>query len=217
MSVMKPYVIRRGDYLLKLAHQLGFDADKVWKDGANADLRALRDDPDMLQAGDILMIPDEPKKELPLRAEQDNAFVAKVPKISVSLAVTDDDEPLANEAYVVEGLGDDEERTTDGDGFVSFEAPVHVREVTVKFLNVDLAFRIGIGELDPIDTPSGLRKRLTQLGFYGAKLQGADRYQGRTDAAMAAAIAAFQKAQGLEVTGELDDGTRDKIVEVHGS
>ncbi len=186
-------------------------------DGANGELKEVRKDPDMLQAGDILMVPDEPKKELDLKAEQENNFVATVPKIAVSLAVTDDEEPLADEAYVVEGLGDDEERTTDADGFVSFEAPVHVREVTVKFVNVDLAFRVGIGELDPIDTDAGVRMRLTQLGFYGPKLAGADRYVAKSDAQLAAAIAAFQGAQGLDVTGEMDDATRDKLLEVHGS
>ena len=170
---MKPYVIKQGDYLLKLAHHLGFDADTVWNDDANAELKDARKDPDMLQAGDILMVPDEPKKQLDLKKETENNFVAAVPKIAVSLAVTDDDEPLANEAYVVEGLGDDEERTTDADGFVSFEAPVHVREVTVRFVDVDLAFRVGIGELDPIDTDAGVRMRLTQLGFYGPQIAGA--------------------------------------------
>ncbi len=214
---MKPYVIKQGDYLLKLAHHLGFDADAVWNDGANGELKEVRKDPDMLQAGDILMVPDEPKKQLDLKAEQENNFVATVPKIAVSLAVTDDEEPLADEAYVVEGLGDDEGRTTDADGFVSFEAPVHVREVTVKFVNVDLAFRIGIGELDPIDTDAGIRMRLTQLGYYGPQLAGADQYVEKNDAQLAAAIAAFQGAQGLEVTGDMDDATSDKLLEVHGS
>ncbi len=27
---MKPYVVRQGDYLAKIAHQLGFDPDVVW-------------------------------------------------------------------------------------------------------------------------------------------------------------------------------------------
>ncbi|HHH29707.1 MAG TPA: peptidoglycan-binding protein [Polyangiaceae bacterium] len=214
---MKPYVIKHGDHLLKLAHLMGFDADKVWNDGANAELKAARSDPTMLQAGDILMVPDEPKKQLDLKHEEKNDYVAKVPKIAVSVAVTDDDEPLANEAYVVEGLGDDTERTTDGDGMVSFEAPVHVREVTVRFVNVDLTFRLGVGELDPIDTDAGVRMRLTQLGLYGPKLAGEDQYVERDDSQLAAAIAAFQSRSGLEVTGEMDDATREALLEAHGS
>ncbi|MBW2525496.1 MAG: peptidoglycan-binding protein [Deltaproteobacteria bacterium] len=214
---MKPYVIKHGDYLTKLAHLLGFDAQTVWNDPKNADLKELRADPTMLQAGDVLFVPDEPRKRLPLEHEADNSYVATVPKISVSVVVADDDEPVADEPYVVEGLGDDEERTTDGQGTVSFEAPVHVREVTVRFKERELAFRIGVGELDPIDTASGVRMRLTQLGYYGATLAGEDAYVERDDAQLAAAIGAFQTAQSLPVTGELDDATRDALLEVHGS
>jgi N-acetylmuramoyl-L-alanine amidase len=214
---MKPYVIKQGDHLLKLAHLMGFDADKVWNDGANAELKDARQDPTMLQAGDILMVPDEPKKQLDLKHEEKNEYVAKVPKVAVSVAVADDEEPLAGEAYVVEGLGDEEERTTDADGMVTFEAPVNIREVTVRFVNVDLAFRVGVGELDPVDTDAGVRMRLTQLGFYGPTLAGEDQYVERDDSQLAAAIAAFQGSKGLAVTGEMDDATKDALLDAHGS
>jgi hypothetical protein len=215
---MKPYIIKQGDYLTKLAHLMGFDAVAVWNDGKNAELKALRADPSMLQAGDILFVPDEPKKRLPLKVEEENSYVAKVPKIAVSVVVTDDDEPVADEPYVIEGLGeDDEEHTTDGDGKVTFEAPVHVREVTVRFKKRELVFRIGVGELDPIDTPSGLRMRLTHLGYYGAQTAGEDAYVERSDAQLAAAIAAFQGARELPVSGELDDDTLEALREAHGS
>jgi hypothetical protein len=36
---MVPYVVRPGDYLLKLAHRHGFDVDTVWNDPGNDDLR----------------------------------------------------------------------------------------------------------------------------------------------------------------------------------
>ena len=39
---MKPYVIKQGDYLLKLSHTLGFNHDKVWSDGKNAKMRGHR-------------------------------------------------------------------------------------------------------------------------------------------------------------------------------
>jgi hypothetical protein len=213
---MKPYVIKQGDFVSKLAHLRGFDADKVWNDPKNAELKDARKDPDMLQAGDILFVPDEPKPRLKLEAETENSYVAKVPKIAVAVAVGEDDEPLADEPFTVEGL-DDEERTTDKDGMVRFEAPVHLREVTVRFKNRELVFRVGIGELDPIDTDSGVRIRLTQLGFYGAQTAGEDAYVERDDAQLAAAIAAFQSSQGMEVTGDLDDATRQALLDAHGS
>src|SRR5215471_3470859 len=109
---MKPYVIRQGDYLTKLAHTLGFDADKVWNDGKNADLKKSRQDPNMLQAGDILFIPDEPRQRFPLNAKIENDFVATVPTVGVSVVMKEDDVPVANEKYTLEGLGDDEKQYT---------------------------------------------------------------------------------------------------------
>ncbi len=57
---MQPYVIRQGDFLLKLAHKFGFDADSVWSDPSNSALRTLRSDPNILSPGDILYIPTPP-------------------------------------------------------------------------------------------------------------------------------------------------------------
>ena len=100
---MKPYVIKQGDYLLKIAHLLGFDADEVWS--ANAELKALRKDPSMLKAGDVLFVPDEPKPKLRLNKEESNAFVARVPSVKLALQVAEEGEPLKNKKYVIEGLG----------------------------------------------------------------------------------------------------------------
>jgi Putative peptidoglycan binding domain len=215
---MKPYIIRQGDYLLKVSHLLGFDPDKVWNDPKNADLKASRKDPTMLKPGDILFVPDEPKKRLSLNAKQANVYVARVPSVKVSVVVAADGAPLKNEKYVVEGLGDDEtELTTDGNGAVSFEAPVHAREVVVRFVNRKTHLQVAIGDLDPPDTPSGARMRLTSLGYYSAKLTGADQYVSHDEGALAGAVRSFQAANGIDPTGDIDSATKDALVLAHGS
>lgn len=215
---MKPYVIRQGDYVLKLSHLHGFDANKVWNDGKNAELKKLRKDPSLLKPGDILFVPDEPKKRLKVNAKETNAYVARVPTVKVNVVISEDDEPLKDAKYVVEGMGDDEtEYATDGEGTVSFEAPVHIREVTVRFLESTMKFRIAIGDLDPPDTPSGARMRLQSLGLYGAKTEGADGYVARDENGLAGAIRAFQAKNGIDVTGLLDKATQDALVAAHGS
>jgi hypothetical protein len=214
---VKPYVIKQGDYLTKLAHTMGFDGDAVWGDGKNADLKSARKNPDMLRAGDVLYVPDEPKKKLSLTKETENKYVAKIPKVKVSVVLTEDGEPLKDLAYKLEGLGDDDEHQTDGEGRVTFEAPVHVREVVVHLLKKDLRIRVGVGDLDPADTPSGARMRLTSLGFYGARVEGADPHVSHDDAALEAAVNAFQSAEGLPVTGKLDHATREAIIAAYGS
>jgi hypothetical protein len=215
---VKPYVIKQGDYLLKLAHILGFDANKVWNDGKNAELKKERKDPAMLRPGDILFVPDEPKPRLPLNLKETNVFVARVPSVKVAVVLKQDGKPLADKAYVVEGIGDETPQQTDGEGRVKLELPVHTREVTIRFSETGQRFNLRVGDLDPPETPSGARMRLTSLGFYKAKLAGGgERYVGHEDAALEAAVRAFQNAKGMEATGKLDDTTRAALVEAHGS
>jgi hypothetical protein len=214
---MKPYVIRQGDYLLKLAHLHGFDADAVWSDPKNAELKALREDPEMLRPGDVVFVPDEPKKKLRLEPKTTNTFVARVPFVKVSVVLSQDGQALKNERYVVDGLGDDTERVTDGEGRVEVDVPVHVREIVVRLVELGATMKLAVGELDPVETPSGARMRLTSLGHYGAKLAGADGWVAHDPDALSAAIRRFQSASALTVTGALDDATREALVKAHGS
>ncbi len=57
-GVMEPYVIRQGDTLATLAYRFGFDADVVWNDPKNDDLRKLQSAPNILKPTDILYIPE---------------------------------------------------------------------------------------------------------------------------------------------------------------
>jgi hypothetical protein len=211
---MKPYVIKEGDFLTKLAHTLGFEATTVWNDAKNAKLKKLRKDPDLLLAGDILFVPDKARKKLSYTKESDNAYVAKVPKIEVTIALEKDGEPIANEEYVLEGLGDDEPKTTDENGNAVIKAPVHVREVVLRFTKRDEVYQIRFGELDPADTPSGARKRLTHLGLYTGV---AEQSSEADEKQLAAALAEFQRRNKLKPSGELDDATSKALVDAHGS
>jgi len=60
-------------------------------------------------------------------------------------------------------------------------------------------FRLQVGELDPIETDEGVVKRLANLGY-------------ATTPDLAAGLSSFQHANGLAVTGTLDDATRAKLV-----
>ncbi len=54
---MKPYIVRQGDFLMKIAHAQGFDADVVWSDPKNEGLERTRD-PNLLHPGDLLWVPE---------------------------------------------------------------------------------------------------------------------------------------------------------------
>ncbi len=70
-------------------------------------------------------------------------------------------------------------------------------------------WHLTLADLPPLDTPHGVRRRLKNLGYYRV-------VPGQTGSAEAVAIQAFQKDQGLEPTGKLDDATKAKLQQVHG-
>ena len=210
-----PYVIRQGDYLQKLAFAHGFDEEAVWNDPKNAALKDTRKDPNLLLPGDVIHFPRSTREGQPLSKGTTNTYKAKVPTTKVHFTFEDAKGPLAGEAYVIEGLGAPLEGTADGTGKVEIEAPVHVREVRVTFKKKGLIFPVFIGDMDPIDEPSGVRQRLQHLGY----LQPAPDALSEEAAAHrdTEAITAFQRDKGLSPTGTIDDATRSALDAAHGT
>ena len=163
----RPYVVRQGDYLTKLAHDLGFDADAVWNDDDNRALRDRRPNPDILQPGDVLHMPaPEPATGPQVSANTSNKYRARVPTVEVKLKLRDAaDGPLASKAYRVLGMGAPLEGTTDGEGLATFSVPVRLREVCLVLEESGQEYQLLIGDMDPITEPSGVRKRLEHLGY----------------------------------------------------
>ncbi len=168
---MQPYVIRQGDYLLSLARQFGFDADTVWNDPANADLRKLRPDPNILWPTDVLQIPDPnaPPATKSLVAGTTNAFVSDVPTVSITVTFTD--ASLASQAFAIQELPDLTPPPTDASGKLTFSAPVTLQTATIVFTDAGQTFKLNIGHLDPIGTLSGVFQRLQNLGYIDADVR----------------------------------------------
>jgi hypothetical protein len=208
-----PYVVRQGDYLTKLAHRFGFDEDEVWNDSRNADLRKIRQDPQVLCPCDILYIPEPADPNwVDLKTGTTNSFTSSEPTVSVSLVMMGDSGPLANTDCIVLDLDEPMVTTTKGDGSLVLELPVSTTKVTVVMPTLGVAREIWVGHLDPENEKSGMAGRLRNLGYMDASVEAAD-----PDAALSAALRAFQADKGLNVTGEIDDSTIAKVSSAHGS
>jgi hypothetical protein len=216
---MKPYVVKQGDFLKRIAFDLGFVADEVWNDAANADLKSKRKTGDVLLPGDILYVPENPRKRNPYTKETDNPYKARLPRVKVQVVLAaPGGKPLEGEPYVVKGLGDESEKKTEADGKVSFEAAIHVRQVEVILTKRNQTLLVKVGDLDPADEPSGARMRLQHLGYYGPTFAGGDQpYPSSEEALLGAALKAFQTAQGLLADGKLDAVTAAALKSIHGS
>jgi hypothetical protein len=84
--VVRPYVIREGDYLLKVVYENGFDADVVWGHARNAGLRT-RKGPNILAPGDTLFISDAPDGPDygTVQTGSTNSFVSRAPPTRVTV------------------------------------------------------------------------------------------------------------------------------------
>ncbi len=219
---LRPYVIRQGDYMVKLAHRFGFDADEIWNDPKNEEIRAARRDMNVLAPGDIVFVPQELKEGLPLHKGQVNRYRAKVPWVTKRIRFNASAGPLANERFVTEGA-QPKEGVSDGEGWVEIKTKITAGTVEITFPEKDLSFTVMMGHMDPITETSGVRSRLRNLGylfphpadhldFPGLEAFGIE----SEDERLARAINAFQSAQGLAATSAIDDATREALLKAHG-
>lgn len=165
---MQPYVIRQGDYMAKLADKFGFDADKVWNDPQNAQLRQdgkLSQDPNILNPTDTLYIPDQdaPPATHSLEAGTTNSFESDAPPVNVNLKFVDAE--FASQAFTVTELPTLDNLTTGADGTVTFAVPATQETFTVVFTSDGRTFTCCVGHIDPISTVSGVAQRLQNLGY----------------------------------------------------
>lgn len=224
---VRPYVIRKGDYLTKLGHEMGFDPSYVWQHPKNQELTEKRRSWDMLKPGDLVWVPDAARRKMPVEAEATNAYVARVPKVPLVVTIKVGGKVLAKEPYILRGMGklpdgtgarkDELRGETDEEGRIALSPTVHVREVEVDLPRKKKQLRLFVAGMAPDNELSGVRMRLKNLGYLGAKHLGAEGYEALDPAQLEAAVRDFQADQGLEQTGVVDEALRAKLVEVHGS
>lgn len=211
---LRPYVVRQGDYLVKLAAQYGFDPDQVWGLPENKPLQDAGRDPHLLVAGDMLYIPDNPPDPNSLQTGTDNAFTSADTLVKVRVVFTPDGEALANEPYLVEADdgSDVPAGSLDGDGGFEAEVATSVNTLVVRFPNRYEAYTVNIGHLDPVSEPSGVIQRLAHLGYLPiTATPTAD------DTTLQNALSAFQREAGIDESGQADDATTQELVKRHGS
>lgn len=212
------HVVKPGDCLYRIARQYGFaDWHTIYDHPDNEAFRSKRPNPNVIFPGDRIAIPDKDVKEVVLPTTAKHKLRVRRPKVMLRVRLcSEQGEPLAGKAFTLE-LGDDlHEGTTDGDGIL--EAKVRPGdeqgELTVWGSGDREAERwawsIRVGHLDPVEELVGVRQRLNNLGYCCAPTGS------EPDDTLRYAVKGFQRLEGLEASGEVDDATRRKLVELHG-
>lgn len=206
----KTHTVDKGECLAKIAAKYGFTWQTIWNAPENGALRRKRKDPNVLQPGDLIVLPNPGGKQLPVEMGKSHKFILKRQKINLYIKLVVDGKPLASEPWQIE-FGDREiEGQTDGDGILSADVPVEKNEVILSLPRRQQTYTLALGEVDPLDTLRGAQTRLHNLGLYRGEITGT------LDEATSEAIRAFQRAKKISVTGRYDSATQRSLAEVHG-
>lgn len=239
------YRVQRGDCISAIAHRFGFGWEVVWNHPKNAELKKKRKDPNILKVGDVVHVPDKEEKTESAATGKVHRFQVKRPTAKLRLRIvkeptpkskpqaagpppdwknptTEDpepektpleDEPRKDLAYRLE-IGElTYEGKTDGDGILEQLIPPDAgtgRLILEPGTPNETVLPLNLGHLDPIEDVSGVKQRLANLTFPCGD-------DDELTPELAAALRAFQAKHGLDVTGELDDETRDAIKKAHAS
>ena len=119
--------------------------------------------------------------------------------------------PRANEPYTLIVNGRSKQGQTDGNGTLTAKIPPDARDGLLLLGDNQEEITIQFGYVDPIEEISGVKGRLRNLGFYHGAID--DELTPDTTVA----VAEFQHSVNLSADGELNDETRQALVEAHGN
>jgi N-acetylmuramoyl-L-alanine amidase len=244
VPMAEDYTIREGDCVSSVAYERGFFWETLWDHPSNSALKSTRKDPNILKAGDVLHVPDLTLKQESGATEKTHTFTLKGVPAKLRLRLTrekkDDDKPVNNTAavdessyedpsfqpktkevearasvpYIIEIDGVSWRGKTDGDGHLEEAIPPNAQSGRL-ILNPgapeEEVLPLALGGMDPSDEITGARGRLCNLGF-PCLAEGEE----MTDD-LDGALRQFQEKNGLQITGQIDDATKDKLKSMHGS
>ncbi len=217
-------VIKQGEHVPRIAAEAGFiDFKTIWDHAQNARLKELRQNPCVLNPGDILFVPETEQRQESRATTHTHRFVRQKQTIMLRLKVQDLlGQPIPPGSRC--RLKVERERyslTLGGEGLVEQEIPiaaengsleVHAQQAGAngEVATRTLAFTLKIGHLDPVEEDSGMRARLNNMGYMAGFSQ-TDEKQ------LKWAVEEFQCDNDMEVNGQSDDpATQAMLKQVHG-
>ena len=202
------YKVRQGDSISSIAYEHGLFPDTVWDDQKNNELKHQRKNPNVLMPGDIVHLREQEEKEESCATEQKHKFRRKGVPAKLEIQLMEDDEPRANLEYTLELDGHLIKGKTNGDGKIKHDLSPGIKKAIIHIGETE-QIPVYIGQIDPVTEITGVQDRLNNLGFSCPE-------SGQLDEDTKAAIRAFQQEHDMDVTGEPDKKTQDKLQEIHG-
>jgi hypothetical protein len=193
--------------------------EDIWEAGENAELKKTYD-PCVLPPGEEIFVPEPKPLVFDLPTGKHHRIVVPRPKLSLAVVLQKfSGTPLTEARGTLACAGKEIPVTLDGTGKLNERIPVMTDFAEFVFAaakDSEKKMKIGmqVGHLDPLDRVSGWRGRLSNLGY---PVEFDDGRADDDESCLRLAIEEFQCEHGLRVTGERDDATSAKLVEIHGS
>ncbi len=211
------YTVEQGDHLSKIAKDNGFpDYTVIWDHPSNSDLKKQRQNPNILLPGDQVFIPDKEEKQESGGTDKRHTFTVDKKTLKLRLVMEDIyEKPIANAQCALRVNDQIFQPTTAADGKIEQEIPLDAREAFLVIRGdqtpfTDALITLKIGDLDPVEEPSGQQARLNNLGYFAGDIGGTDQ------AAFESAVEEFQCDHGLVVDGDCGPKTQAKLKAVYG-
>jgi hypothetical protein len=227
-SAASKYTVEQGDRLPTIGRDKGFLRwQTIWNFKGNADLRKLRGTAHILLPGDEVSIPSKVSREAEVpggTAEYVVQGAAEVLRVCFAGITSTEDDPVTYKA--TPDTGDAIEGTLADDNKLEIDLPpdttkVHV-ELSRKAESADdqgdesddepfASYDFTVGDLDPGSEVSGVQARLLNLGFYDGDITG------ELDDDTREAIAQFRWAKLRDRKDTIDDDFLAALNETHGA
>jgi hypothetical protein len=230
------HFVGAGEWLQSICRDYGVrNPARVWDHAENAKVKKARK-PHALHPGDALFIPEPRAKNESCGDKAKHTFVVRSFTEDFTLTLQEPDgSAMKNVKYRLVLGGYEFNASTDGDGKLEHKELV-LRSGDQGVLEIPdrgLRYPIALGALNPgekaggdeghyDDGVSGLRQRLNNLGFFAGTSSGRPDEVGVTqDDPLVGAVAEFQRVvmgkPAKEATGELNDETRQAIIDAFGA
>lgn len=202
--------VKKGECISSIAEKYGFRPETIWDSNENAELKSKRgQEPSILFAGDIVIIPDKRPKTESAATESKHRFLRKGVPDKIEIQFMIGDTPVSDEPYEIRINDVTKTGHTNSDGMLIEGIPPNAMQATIFLGEQRDQYNVKLGDLDPIDESAGIQARLKNLGFDCGPIDGV------IGPKTTAAIKSFQKKHELEITGTPDEITRAKLKELH--
>jgi hypothetical protein len=157
--------VQQGECILDIAERHGLFWETLWNHADNAELKKLREDPNVLFPGDIVNIPEIAAKKEDAAVEKRHRYKRRGVPGKLKFRMMIDGEPRANLAYVLIVDGKSVSGNTDADGFVEADIPADAKDAELRLTEAGNTetYHIQLGSVQPIE--EGAEERLEQMGY----------------------------------------------------